>query len=180
MRYRAGLPVNAQSLHREDSRLLAAGRRHFGSWKAALTAAQVPIPSRRQHGRHPRGHWTRERLIHTITHHAWVGDPLHAHAMQKLNNRLVSAATYHFGSWAEALRQAGLDADAIRATRRHSPTSLLEEIRFLVDSGEDVRDTTMRRKYRALYSAAQNHFGSWRNALQQIQDSEDDDIEQSS
>jgi hypothetical protein len=180
LRHRNGLPVNAQTLHRDDSRLLAAGRRHFGSWKAALTAAQVPVPSRRHHDRHPRGHWTRERLIHAIVSHAWEGDPLHAHGLQKLNNRLVSAATYHFGSWGEALRQAGLDADAIRATPKYTRASLLEEIRTLVDGGEDTRDVSMRRHHRSTYSAAQKYFGSWRNALQLLEEMEEDDIEQTS
>ncbi|MDA8205235.1 MAG: hypothetical protein M0Z36_04140 [Thermaerobacter sp.] len=176
-RHRAGLPVNAQSLHIEDSPLLAAGRRYFGSWKAALIAAEVPIPTRRHHRRHPRGHWTRERLIHTIKHHAGSGDPLHAHAMQKLNNRLISAATYHFGSWHEALRQAGLDADAIRARRPWTPDSLLEELRALIDSGADLRDRAARRKYQSLYSAARCHFGSWGKALQQVRETEDEEME---
>lgn len=117
-RHQAGQPVNVQRVHCEDSPLLAAGRRYFGSWTAALRAAKVPIPPRRHHRRHPRGHWTRERLIQSIQHHAKAGDPLHAHAMQKRNNSLISAATYHFGSWREALRHAGLDPDEIRGGHR--------------------------------------------------------------
>ncbi len=179
-RHRAGLPVNPQCLHRDDSRLLAAGRRYFGSWSAALKAAHVPVPRRNIHKRHPRGHWTRERLIHAITHHAREGDPLHAHAMQRLNNRLVSAATYHFGSWAEALRQAGFDADAIRATRRHSPDTVLEEIRLMMARGADLRDSAMRRHNRSLYNAAQTHFGSWRKAVGAAQMPDYEDMEQSS
>ncbi len=61
-RYRSSLPVNAQAVQSDDSRLLAAGRRLFGSWSAALVAAQVPIPRRRGYSRHPRGFWTRDRI----------------------------------------------------------------------------------------------------------------------
>ncbi len=78
------------------------------------------------------------------------------------------------------MRQAGLDADAIRATPKYTRASLLEEIRTLVDGGEDTRDVSMRRHHRSTYSAAQKYFGSWRNALQLLEEMEEDDIEQTS
>ncbi len=44
VRHRSRLPVNVQAVQSDDSRLVAAGRRLFGSWTAALVAAQVPMP----------------------------------------------------------------------------------------------------------------------------------------
>jgi hypothetical protein len=95
--------------------------------------------------------------------------------MQKIDNRLISAATYHFGSWHEALRQAGLDADSIRTRRPWTPESLLDEIRALVESGANSRDRAARRRYQALYAAARTHFGSWGIALSRLRPIEEED-----
>ena len=165
-RHLNGWALNVQVLARDDSSLLAAGRRYFGSWQNALDAAGFTPPSSRLAGvRHGRGYWSRERILAEIENAAGHGYALHAHAMQRTNNRLVSAATYYFGSWAEALRQAGFDADAIRAVRRHSTDSIIADIQQLLAQNADVRDCSMRRDHRSLYWAAQKYFGSWRQAL---------------
>ncbi len=164
-RHRQGLALNPQALEAEDSSLLAAGRRYFGSWPKALKAAHVPPVRRAATLRHGRGYWSREILITEIRRHAEQGDPLYAHAMQKIDNRLVSAATYHFGSWAQALAAAGFDPDAIRANHRYTPDAVLSEIRQLLGGGSDVRDTVARRDYRSLYWAARKYFGGWRSAV---------------
>lgn len=169
-RYRTGLSVNAQAVQSDDSRLFSAGRRHFGSWAAALAAAQVPAPSRRGQARYPRGHWSKERVIRAIRNHAHQGEPLHAHAMHQRNNRLIAAATYHFGSWSTALRAAGLDPNSVRATKRRSPSSIVEEIRQLAAKGHDLSAAAARRHMRALHGAAERYFGSWHAAVEQSLD----------
>ncbi len=178
-RYRSRLPINAQAVQSDDSRLVAAGRRLFGSWTAALLAARVPIPPRRGYSRHPRGFWTRDRIITAIRRHAQSGDPLYAAAMQRQNNPLVAAATYHFGSWAAALRRAGFDPERIRKKPRWCPARILEEIRNLAALGVDLSDGAMRRHHRALYSAAQSYYGSWRVARAQADAAPSDTIKAS-
>ncbi len=160
-----GMGLNPQMLQSEDASLLAAGRRYFGSWPKALKAAKVPPVRRLSSRRHQRGYWNRELLIGEIRRHAELGHPLYAHAMQALDNCLVSAATYHFGSWAQALTAAGFDAETIRANRRHSPETVVEEIQELMNEQGEVTDVVIRRHYRSLYWAARKYFGSWRNAV---------------
>lgn len=89
--------------------------------------------------------------------------------MQKRHNSLVSAATYHFGSWSEALRHAGFDPDTVRGARRHSSESIIAEILILIGAQADLRDSAVRRHHRPLYWAAQKYFGSWRKALEEAQ-----------
>nr|WP_243239694.1 hypothetical protein [Sulfobacillus harzensis] len=115
---------------------------------------------------HRRGYWTNDLLLQEIRRHAANGDPLYAHAMQAIDNCLVSAATYHFGSWADALEAAGFDPDAIRATRRHTAASVMEEIQRLLRSGAEVGDTVVRRHDYTLYRAAQKFFGTWQKAVE--------------
>lgn len=167
-RFQQNLPLNPQALASEDPRLLAAGRRYFGSWPRALMAAGTPLQSARAYGpRHGRGYWTQEFIIQKIMEHAQAGHPLHAHAMQTQDNRLVSAATYHFGSWANALVAAGYDAESIRASRRHSCESVVAEIRALIEEQADLRDCAIRKSHRPLYWAAQKYFGGWKQALRE-------------
>ena len=173
-RYQQGLALNPQRLQKDDARLLAAGRRYFGSWPKALKAAKVPPVRRMTMKRHHRGYWTRELLVSEIRHHAALGHPLYAHAMQQLDNALVSAATYHFGSWADALLQSGFDPDAIRANRRHSPDSVAEEIRGLLEKNEALDETMARTQYRTLYWAARKHFGSWNRAVATVRNAPTD------
>ncbi|MCY0879930.1 MAG: hypothetical protein OWU84_13450 [Firmicutes bacterium] len=164
-RHQHNLPLNPQRLQLDDPSLLAAGRRYFGSWPKALKAAKVPPVRRLTQSRHRRGYWTPELLISEIRRHAEKGDPLYAHAMQKIDNCLVSAATYHFGSWAEALTAAGFDANAIRANRRYTEEGVLQEIQALLDRKEDLRDLAARRQHRSLYWAARKFYGTWRTAV---------------
>lgn len=154
----------------EDPSLLGAGRRYFGSWPAALNAAGIPPQTRAcSDRRHQRGYWNRESIAQAIRRHAEEGHPLHAHAMQKRDNSLVCAATYHFGSWSEALRHAGFDPDAIRGARRYTSESIIAEILTLIRAQADLRDSAVRRYHRPLYWAAQKYFGSWRRALGKAQ-----------
>lgn len=164
-RHQHGLALNPQTLQLQDASLLAAGRRYFGSWPKALKAAKVPPVRRLTTHRHRRGYWTKELLLSEIQHHAEQGHPLYAHAMQQTDNCLVSAATYHFGSWADALTAAGFDATAIRANRRHSSETVISEIRELLDQRGDLNDAIVRTQNRSLYWAARKYFGSWHNAV---------------
>ncbi|NMP23343.1 homing endonuclease associated repeat-containing protein [Sulfobacillus harzensis] len=173
-RHQANRPLNAQALTHEDPSLLAAGRRYFGSWPKALTAAGIAVQVRAaSSARHHRGYWTRERIAQEIRRHAAAGHPLHAHAMQQDHNQLVSAATYHYGSWRQALQAAGFNPEALRGARRHSCESVAAEIQRLMSEGADLRDCAVRRHYRPLYWAAQKYFGSWRTALDKARQTAD-------
>ncbi len=164
-RAQKGLALNPQVLECEDASLLAAGRRYFQSWPKALKAAHVRRPARSYTQRRPRGYWTKGRLITEIQLRAQHGQPLHAAALQRDNNSLIAAATYHFGSWSNALQASGFDADSVRRNRHHTPETVISEIRQLLQRNADLRNSVIRRHNSTLCWAARKHFGSWRRAV---------------
>lgn len=168
-RHQTGRPLNAQAVARDDSALLAAARRYFGHWNRCLEASGIdPASCRPRRIRRPPGYWTRERIVASIRHYAEQDHPLHAHYMQQTDNALLAAATYHFGSWAEALEAAGLDPQQIRRTTPRSAEQIIEAIQAIAASDRSqLRDSVARRHHRALYGAAQTYFGSWAVAVTQ-------------
>lgn len=158
--------LNAKAVEMENSRLIAAARRLYGNWNNALLAAGVdPTSVRPPSTRRPRGSWSRETIIEQIRRYADREVPLYAHHMRGVDNSLVSAATYYFGSWAQALEAAGEDPGSIRRNIPRDSEQIIGAIRDLTTAQVSVRDFSIRRHHRALYGAAQKHFGSWRNAL---------------
>lgn len=146
---------------------MAAARRHYGKWNNALVAAGVdPTAVRVPAKRRPRGSWSREAVIQEIRRYADQATPLHAHHMQRINNPLVSAATYYFGTWSLALEAAGEDSGAIRQNTIRDRDQIIDAIRELAKNEANLRDFSVRDHDRALYGAAQKYFGSWRKALQ--------------
>lgn len=162
----ASKPLNAKAVEVENSRLIAAARRLFGNWNSALVAAGVdPASVRPQSTRVPRGSWDRESIIEQIRRYSANAIPLYAHHIRSIDNRLVSAAHYYFGSWSKALEAAGEDANRIRHTVPRDAEQIVTAIREMAAAKVSLRDYSVRRQDRALYAAAQKQFGSWRNAL---------------
>ena len=162
----ASQPLNAKAVEVEDSRLIAAGRRLFENWNNALAAAGVdPASVRPPSTRVPRGSWNQQSIIAQIRCYSANAVPLYAHHIRSLDNRLVSAARYYFGSWSQALEAAGEDPNRIRHTVPRDSDQIIGAIRGLHAAHASLRDFSVRRQDRALYAAAQKHFGSWRNAL---------------
>lgn len=167
-RHHNHLGLNAQAVALEDSRLIAAGRRLFGCWKNALLAAGIePDSVRPSVARRPRGTWSRDVVITEIKRHAIKTHQLNAYAMQQVDNPLMSAATYYFGSWADALRAAGIDAESVRRNQPRDPQQIVAEIQDNARTSESLRDFEVRAHNRALYGAAQKYFGSWHQAVRE-------------
>ncbi len=97
-------PLTAAELRHRHGYLVAAARRSFGSWAVAVVAAGVD-PQRLR----PPRLWTRERLVEAILTRALRGEPLGRRGVQPRS--LAEAAAREFGSWAAALRAAGLEPD---------------------------------------------------------------------
>ena len=162
------LKLNAQAVALEDSRLIAAARRLFGSWNNALSAAGIsPDSVRLKATRRPRGTWSRTVIIEEIQRRAARKEQLNAHYMHQVDNPLISAATYYFGSWAKALEASGLDPEVVRRNQARDPQQILGEIQENARTAESLRDFEIRERNRALYGAAQKYFGSWHRAVRE-------------
>lgn len=162
-----GRPLNAQAIIDTDGALWAAARRAFGSWSGALQAAGIDPVSVKAHGqRRSPGSWSPEKVVQSIEQYTRQGCRMNARNMQKIDNALVSAAVYYFGTWAQALEKAGIDAEYVRQHRFWSPKQVTEEISRAHQAGADLSGQSVRHWNGGLYGAAHVHFGSWRGAIE--------------
>ncbi|MCY0908917.1 MAG: helix-turn-helix domain-containing protein [Sulfobacillus thermotolerans] len=159
-----GLSMASERVRIEDSALWAAARRYYKSWAKALEASGIVEELGHKGPKEER--WSRERIIAEIQSYAERGQPLYAHHMRSQNNKLVSAATYYFGSWSRALEAAGFNAEAVRASIPWSAERVQTLLQDAYASGADLRDSSARFWNRALYRAACDHFGSWSRAVE--------------
>jgi hypothetical protein len=93
-------PIDAKSVRADESKLVSAAIRLFGSWAAALQAA---IPSYE-----PPRRWTKELVKREIHALSARGASLSAGAMRTSDPGLLKAAHELFGGWPEARDAAGV------------------------------------------------------------------------
>ena len=160
--------------------LLEAAKKHFGSWRKALIAAGVDPESVRLTRT-----WDRESVIEAILDRAVKDEPL---AVTKVSpSSLAQWGIRIFGSWAEALRAAGLDPDQYvyvrsprHATRKEAQTEVVDpppakqrwsrdrvasELRRRVREGKAINMARLKIENRPLHSAVRRHFRRWDAAI---------------
>lgn len=112
----------------EPRSLVQAGRRFFGRWPAAVTAAGVDpaltvLPPRRdersgqkkarapraKYPVTPRKTWTKERVIAAMLARLQEGRPINSSALRREDCSLFRAMRRYLKNWNEAMRVAGLD-----------------------------------------------------------------------
>ncbi len=97
-RKRLGLSLLDKDVLMEEGGLLKAGRREFGTWRAAVLAAGVPYPGRNR--------WPEERILEEIRSRRRRNLPVNAHAINHAAPGLYDAGKRIFGNWPAALRAA--------------------------------------------------------------------------
>ena len=167
-RYRQGLPCHYQAVVREDEALSGAGRRCFGSWNAALTAAGLDPDDIRYPAveKRPAGFWSEERVVTMLREHAAAGHTLAAHTMDAREPGLVPTAQHLFGSWEAAVTAAGYDYAAVRLTQPWTSDDVVARIQAADRQGADLSDQTVQALAPDLYGAARTHWGGWRQAVE--------------
>lgn len=144
---RAGQDLAAHRMQKWNSSLVATGQRLFGSWRDALIAAGY-APDLIQRVRE----WTNEEILERIRMLAANGADLSDRTASAYDAGFQAAARKHFGSWAAALRAAGVSYDEVRRITKWSRSKVLEAIR------EGRRDHVMQ-------EIARDYFSSWAAAL---------------
>jgi hypothetical protein len=170
---------------------------HFGSWDEAITACALP-PPRRPFNRF----WNREIILKSIQTLKESGHPLNvtyiwrdrsvstSEVLLKITGKsttgsaLHDAARRYFGSWDNALEQAGIPVPSIKEKTFWTREKILDSIRELhkhglplnssnVDRYINPRATELiknrigkERHTKSLYGAATRSIGSWDRALQ--------------
>jgi hypothetical protein len=89
---------------KEYPRLYSNARKVFGSWKKALESCEIDYEKARNHKK-----WSREKVVNEIKRLYLSGHTLRPKDLKKGGEtRLISAATYHFGSWSKAVKHSGI------------------------------------------------------------------------
>lgn len=103
-----GAALNTGSLQGSTyAYLRGAGRKVFGTWKAAVESAGLDYEQIRK--MHPPGYWTKSRILETIQGLEEDGVRLSSKAMQLSGGGLFAAAVAVFGSWSQAVEAAGIN-----------------------------------------------------------------------
>lgn len=107
----------------------------------------------------------RETIIRKIVELDVAGNSLHEDNVQATNDLLHQAAISEFGSWETALLYAGVSVRDVGRFRDLSPERIKQQLRRLCTTGYDLGAKVNQERDRALYDAARQHFGGWRDAL---------------
>lgn len=107
----------------------------------------------------------RRTIIRKIVERDVAGQSLLEDDARSTDELLYLAAVSEFGSWETALQYAGVSAHDFRRCRDLSPERVRKQLCRLCTTGYDLGAKVNRSRDRALYDAAVQHFGSWREAL---------------
>ena len=151
-RERAGLPLDAGTVYREDANLVTAARRRFDSWESALKAAGVGRARRRISPRAVAN--TRESIIARLQEHAAAGLP--ASSCHQRLKKYGSAVHRLFGTWAAAREAAGVKAAKRVRHTRESFIALLRE-----HAAADLPVSSSHPILQNYADVARRLFGSW-------------------
>jgi hypothetical protein len=163
--YRNGANLSYNALAKKNQALVSAAAYHYGSYRAAVEAADIDyaVVTRR-----PR--WTKQAIIQLIKQSRRKGEDLHWSAVTKRRDELGRAAFASlqprlFGRWDRALSAAGLDADDVSRYRRWDRNTVAFELRARAVDDEPLNSGAIQRDDSGLHAAAVRHFGSYDRAL---------------
>lgn len=161
-----GEELNYEGADQNHPQLMRAASWHFGTWQRAVETAGIDYSEVSKYIR-----WTREMVILRIRElHArgsdlsWSvissheGDPALAAAAVRVN--------LGFGTWHDAVTQAGLDYDRVARYRHWTPERVVEEIQRLAELKAPLSSKMVQQNHAPLYNAAKRRFKQWDKALE--------------
>lgn len=136
----------------------------FGTWDTALKYAGVGVRQL-----YAKEDYHRERVIQTIRKHVRKRHNPTATYIRRFDPSLYKAARCHFGSWYGALHAADVKPKRARLRtgqfQRLDTKRILDTIRKWNAAGYSLVGTNVYLQNRALATAAEIAYGSWRRAL---------------
>lgn len=113
---RQGVDLSASNIERMDPKFYNLATNRFGSHYKILEAAGIPSKDYRKY--HPRGYWTKERIIGELQRRHASGSDMSYPSIRKDNSALDNATFTVFGGYYNALAAAGINIEQYRRTRR--------------------------------------------------------------
>ncbi len=164
--YAQGDELNYDSADTNHPQLMRAASWHFGTWQRAVETAGIDYSEVSKYIR-----WTREMVILRIrelhgrgSDLSWSkisssdGDPAMAAAAVRVN--------LGFGTWHDAVTEAGLDYEEVARYRHWTPERVVEEIQRLAQLKAPLSSKIVQQNHPPLYNAAKRRFKQWDKALE--------------
>ena len=104
--HKAGVDLRTGAIQKTDIPLSGAVQRYFGTMRRALEAAGLPYPDDRSRAV---GHWTEALVLNEILDLHARGVDLRYTAVKQGRQSLFWAAKHFFGSYVNAVREAGIN-----------------------------------------------------------------------
>ncbi|HEV8604692.1 MAG TPA: hypothetical protein VGQ99_04965, partial [Tepidisphaeraceae bacterium] len=137
--------------------LREAARQYFGGYAQAIAAAGLDYGSIRR-----RPAWDKGTIVSELRALHAAGVKPSSTATKRKSLALYRAAVRHFGSFAGAMRAAGIE---YKAPREWGALEIFDELRRLLRKGEDLGVGKMQRHHGGLLVAAKRVFGSYEQAI---------------
>jgi hypothetical protein len=177
----SGAPLNSAALLRKRCDLLAAMRRHFGSWEKAMRVAGYEPKQHKVH----KNTWTKESVAEAVR--AWSAQHgvVQMRRIKATDKALAAAVSMYWGSLSklnetlglpvyeqvksEAWTKAGKPRFEKRPPGYWTPKRVMEEVRALHAQEQLLFSKTVKRERAGLYDAAVRHFYSWRLLMERLE-----------
>lgn len=104
-----GVPLTQIGIFEANPRLCNAANVHFGGPRQAVAAAGLPYTRQRRRYIRKRSHWTEEQVLELLRELHAAGEDLRYRPMKQRRQPLFIAAKELFGSYVNAVEQAGID-----------------------------------------------------------------------
>lgn len=116
-------------------------------------------------------HWTQTSILAELRRRHRSGATLAHRALREKNRPLANAAAYHFGTYAQALAAAGIDAKIVRKRPLWTKDRIIKAIKAARKAKRDLCWSCVVKRggplSRAAFAAIRpTMFGSWARALQ--------------
>jgi hypothetical protein len=157
-RYRQGRSISWRQMRRDRSDLVWAAGRLLGSWERAVRACGIPYDGVRSHRV-----WSSDLILNAIRGLHGRGIAVNVGSVRARDGGLLQAALLRWGTWAKALRAAGIDPALARVRRLWTAAAVVKAIR---KHGRLVGYRDMKGLDSGLLLAGGKHFGSWRAAVE--------------
>jgi hypothetical protein len=164
--------LNSASVQRHYSPLYLAARTYLGGWRQAIEATGIDYSTikKKTVSGGKRHQWSRIKVVKEIIARAAEGKSIKGGVVSIEDIGLYNAARSYFGKkgWAKARVTAGFPAYDPRPNLKWTQITVQAEIQRLHHEGVPLNHGFLLGKpeYGYLRWAAQNVFGSWRNAVE--------------
>jgi len=154
---RVGGSLNTKAMMKSHQAIYLNACKAFGSWKNALSRCGVDYEAVRL-----RKKWTRTNVLDWITDRDVLDLDLRSGTVKKEEGGVHTAACREFGSWKEALVEAGVRSGDETDPECWTTESILASLQ---EYGPGITERELRGKDAELLSRAKRHFGGFLQAL---------------